>query len=241
MDETGSLENRRCRWWVTLPALVLPLATSFFYFVLFPGTWFGNGFYAAIKVFLLVWPVVATAFLLKEPFRRMKPWPGERKRSVLAGIVFGCLVVGLMLLLQKFTPFGEVLESSSENIRDRVEGLGVLDYYVIFGVFISFVHAALEEFYWRWFVFGNLRRLIPIPAAYAVAGLGFASHHIVVTSQFFPLWFAFLLGLGVGVGGMVWSWIYQRHQTLIGAWISHMIVDIGVFWIGYELLFANSP
>lgn len=240
MDQSGNQKNRRLRWWVTIPALALPLMASFFYFVVFPGTAFGNAFYAAIKVFLLVWPVVATAFLLKESFRRMEPWRGDRKVSMIAGIAFGVLVVGLMLLLQRFTPFGEVLEGAKENIRARVEGLGMLDHYVLFAVFLSVVHSALEEFYWRWFAFGNLRRLIPVPAAHAIAGLGFASHHIVVTSQFFPLWFAFFLGLGVALGGMVWSWNYQRYQSLLGAWISHMIVDIGIFWIGYGLLFHGA-
>ena len=45
---------------VTPLALVLPLMASFFYFVLFPGTAFGNAFYTAIKIFLLTWPVIAT-------------------------------------------------------------------------------------------------------------------------------------------------------------------------------------
>jgi membrane protease YdiL (CAAX protease family) len=232
------LQNRK-RWWVVLPALVLPLAGSFFYFVLFPGTWFGNSFYGGIKFFLLIWPIVATAFILREPFRRESPGKTDWMRSVWWGAGFGITVLGLMLLLVKLTPVGAIVEAGTANIREKTEGLGVFDHYILFALAISSAHAALEEFYWRWFVYGNLRRLISKNWAIVIAAVGFASHHIVILNEFFPAGFAWFLGLCVAIGGAGWSWIYQRHKTLLGSWISHMFVDLGIFGLGYWLLFRG--
>lgn len=225
------------RWAVVAPALVLPLVASFFYFVLFPGTAFGNSFYSAIKVFLLVWPFAATLLILRESLRRKRPTRPGRWRSLLVGAGFGIAVALLMLVLERFSPMGAVLEQNGERIRERVDGLGMLDHFVFAALAISIAHAALEEFYWRWFAYGNLRHLVSQPWAHLIAAVGFMSHHVVITSQFFPLGFALFLGACVGIGGAFWSWLYQRYDTLWGPWFSHMIVDFAIFYLGYQLIF----
>ncbi|MDF1659833.1 MAG: hypothetical protein P1U58_19625, partial [Verrucomicrobiales bacterium] len=58
--------SRARRLAVLLPALVVPFIASFFYFVLFPGTAFGNSFYSGVKVFLLLWPFFALLVVLRE-------------------------------------------------------------------------------------------------------------------------------------------------------------------------------
>ena len=225
------------RWVVVAPALVLPLIASFFYFVIFPGTAFGNSFYSAIKVFLLVWPFAATLLILRESLRRERPTGPGRWRSLLVGAGFGIAVALLMLALEEFSPMGAILEQNGERIRERVDGLGMLDHFILAALAISIVHAALEEFYWRWFVYGNLRHLVSQPWAHLIAGVGFMSHHVVITSQFFPFGFALFLGFCVGIGGAFWSWHYQRYHTLWGPWFSHMIVDFAIFYLGYQLIF----
>ncbi|MDB4350982.1 CPBP family intramembrane metalloprotease, partial [Verrucomicrobia bacterium] len=103
------------------------------------------------------------------------------------------------------------------------------------------LHSLLEEYYWRWFVFGNLHRFLNSKSlAYGVGALGFASHHIVVTTQFFDGPIGWIYGLTVGVAGAIWSWLMVRHQSLIGAWVSHIIVDITLMSVGYYLIFHVS-
>jgi membrane protease YdiL (CAAX protease family) len=237
MPETQA--QLRTRYWVTLPALVIPLAVSFFYFVLFPGTVIGNSCYGGVKFFLLIWPIVATGLILKEPFRRESPPPGDRLRSVWWGVGFGIAILGLMLVIFQFTPFGEMVRAGTANIREKTEGLGVFDHFLLFALGLSLIHSALEEFYWRWFVYENLRHLISKNWAIVIAAAGFASHHIVILNEFFSLGFALFLGISVGIGGAMWSWIYERHKTLLGPWISHMLIDLGIFGIGYWLLFGG--
>jgi membrane protease YdiL (CAAX protease family) len=226
---------RRRRWLVLLPALLIPFAASIFYFVLFPGTAFGNGFYKGVKIFLLVWPIIATLVILRV---KMIDRSCEKRHlaSMPLSIGFGLLVVGLLFFLLKATPLGLILDENRARIAGRIQDLGVADHFLWFALFISFFHAALEEFYWRWFVFGQSRKLMSLPRAYLVASAGFASHHIVVLSQFFPFVWALLLGVCVGIGGAVWCWLTYRYNSLYGAWVSHMIIDLGLMWVGWEVL-----
>jgi membrane protease YdiL (CAAX protease family) len=46
------------------------------------------------------------------------------------------------------------------------------------------------------------------------------------------------LSLGVAVGGAVWARLYDRSGSLLGPWLSHLLVDAAIFFVGYELLAA---
>ena len=232
--------KRRLRSWLVFPALVVPLAASFFYFVLFPGTAFGNSFYTGVKFFLLLWPIVVVGFLLREKIAN--PYSErQHRKSILPGTLFGLLTVGVLVFLLKATPLAALIADNGSNIAQRISDLGVADHFLYFAIFISFAHAALEEFYWRWFAFGQLRILLPkVWMAHLLAALGFASHHVVILSQFFPIGWAFFLGACVALGGAVWSLLYHKYGSLLGAWTSHMIVDLGLMWVGWEVLVANG-
>lgn len=230
---------RRRRWLVLVPALVIPFIASFFYFVLFPGTAFGNGFYKGVKVFLLVWPIVATILILKV---KMIDRSHEKRHlaSMMPAVGFGLLVVGLLFFLLEATPLGLILDDNRDRIAGRIRDLGVADHFLWFALFISFFHAALEEFYWRWFVFGLAQKVMRLPLAYLVASAAFASHHVVVLSQFFPIAWALVLGACVGIGGAMWCWLSYRYNSLYGAWVSHMVIDLGLMWVGWEVLQSVS-
>lgn len=230
-------ENSGRRWAVLLPALVVPLAASFIYFVLYPGTAFGNAFYVIAKLNLLLWPIIGTLWILKEPMVD-KSLQRRHKASLIQGTLFGIAVTAVLVFLYKGTPVGSVVGENVVRISERIVGLGIADYYWQFALFLSFAHAALEEFYWRWFVFGNARRLMPATAAIVLAAVGFTAHHVVVLSQFFSLGWAFVLGSCVGVGGAVWSLIYHRTNSMWGPWVSHMIIDLAIMWVGWEVLQA---
>ena len=105
------------------------------------------------------------------------------------------------------------------------------------GVFYSLVHSLLEEYYWRWFVFDQLKRLIPLWWAMVISSIGFMAHHVLVVGEFFgwgsPL--TWLLSLAVATGGVFWAWLYHRSDSLLGPWLSHLLVDAAIFGIGYDV------
>jgi len=220
-----------------LPAMLLPLIASVVYFVLFSARSWAPLLYTATKIFTVAWPLFACSIILKEPFPRLAGDLGRRLRAGWFGALVGSAISGAMVGLLA-TPLGAVVLQSAGAIRVKAQQLGILDHYWSFALFLSLANSAVEEYYWRWFVYGKLRALVPGWGAHALAGAAFAAHHIVVATQFFPLAWGVFLGASVGVGGVIMSLLYERQGTLAGAWACHLVADLGIMGIGYWLLFA---
>lgn len=222
--------------------MTVPFLGSLLYFVLLSDHPAGPVIYGMVKAFTLCWPVVCLAWLWRQGLRPFaRAWACLRGsfrlhlQALPLGIALGLLIVAALAgLLQ--TPLGRIVDESTPAIRGKADALGFLRHYLLFATFLSVMHSLIEEYYWRWFVFGHLRRLLS-PGSAALAGsIAFASHHFVVTAQFFPVAFATFLTGCVALGGLLWCWLFQKQRTLAGAWISHLIADAGLMTVGYWLL-----
>lgn len=170
-------------------------------------------------------------------------WPGSFQRAGLSvGILFGLIVaagtLGLYFVWLKSTPVFEA-------VGGRVYGwLGQFNLaspagYFIMAAFIAVPHSFLEEYYWRWFIFGGLQRRMPMSWALAISALAFMAHHVIVLSVYLEGYFweaAVPFSLCVAGGGVAWAWLYQRTGSLLGPWLSHLIVDLALMMVGFDLL-----
>ena len=133
-----------------------------------------------------------------------------------------------------------LMEAARGPVQDKIGGFGVdtLTAYLVLAAFYSLIHSLLEEYYWRWFVFAQLRRFTKLPAAISISSVGFMAHHVILLGAFFgwdsPLGWS--LAVAVAAGGAVWAWMYQRWGSLYPLWFGHLLVDAGIFWIGYDLV-----
>lgn len=218
--------------------MIVPFAASLFYFVLFSEYFFARVIYAGTKIFTVVWPAISVWLIFRTTLPKIQLRLEKHRRAIPLGIFLGISIVLLMLGLMQ-TPLGEIVATSSENIRNKARELGILEYYWPFALFLSVIHSLIEEYYWRWFVFGHLREVLTTSSAHVLAGLSFAAHHVVVATQFFPIGWGVLLGGLAGAGGILWSLMYEKQQTLMGAWICHLIVDLGILAIGHKILFGG--
>ena len=112
--------------------------------------------------------------------------------------------------------------------------------FLLVGVFYSIIHSGLEEYYWRWFVFGRMKRFMPWFWAAIVSSLGFMAHHVLLLGTYFGYdsIYCWLGSLGVAIGGFYWSWLYKRSDSIWGPWISHGFIDAGIF--GFGLLIVSQ-
>ena len=216
--------------------MLVPFLGSLIYFVAYSGEPWARATYTLVKLYTVAWPVLATAFVLREPIPRPDLRAARHWRAVPLGLLFGGLVFGATLALSA-SPLGDSLAGFAEQVRLKVGQLGVLEHYLAFSLFLAFVHSAIEEYYWRWFVYGTLKRLCSRRPAAVLASLAFASHHMVILSQYFSAIWTVALSLMVAVGGYVWCLMVERQRTLMGAWLSHVLVDLAILWVGYRLLF----
>jgi membrane protease YdiL (CAAX protease family) len=239
MNDLSSVPSRRADWLAVLFALLFPTLITWVYFVLLAQSppWLQKSAYGVGKFLQFAFPVAWVLFV-----QRAKPrWKWPEVRGLVEGLAFGVIVLLATLLLYHLwlKPAG-FFAKAAEPIREKVAGFGVGGpwSYAGLALFYSLIHSFLEEYYWRWFVFAQLRRLIPLRAAIVVSSLGFMAHHVIVLSIYFG-WFSLgtiLFSLTVAVGGAVWAWMYERSGSLWGPWLSHLLVDAAIFWVGYDLV-----
>lgn len=231
--------NRTLTWIGVLFAIVFPTIVTWAYF--FQADAAGQGVQravmASLKVLQFAFPLVWTWLVLRE---RIGPWK-LTMRGVPTGILFGLVVTAASWALFHFVlaaspPF----IAATDAIREKVAGFGIDSFtkYAALGLFYALFHSLLEEYYWRWFVFGQMRRLVPVWPAIIVSSIGFMAHHVLVLSKYFGWWTAptLLLSAAVAIGGAFWAWLYNRSGSLLGPWISHLIIDAGIFLVGYQLI-----
>jgi len=135
----------------------------------------------------------------------------------------------------------DLLEDTPAKVYQKVQefGMATPGGFLLLAGFISLIHSLFEEYYWRWFVFGGLRKYLAVWPAILVSSLAFMGHHVIVLGVYFPEQFWLLavpFSLAVAVGGGVWAWIYERSQSLWATWISHLVIDTAIMAIGYDMI-----
>jgi uncharacterized protein len=195
--------------------------------------------YGLGKAIQFTLPLVWAGFLCREKLR----WPRWSTAGLASGILFGLLIDAAMfgLYLGYFRTAGTFAAAGSEMLK-HLSGIGVTTPAIYAGValFYSLLHSLLEEYYWRWFVFGRLRRLIALNPAIGISSIAFMAHHVVVLGLYFGwtnLW-TWLFAAATAVGGAFWAWLYERSGSIYGPWASHLLLDAGIFAIGYDLVRA---
>jgi membrane protease YdiL (CAAX protease family) len=236
-------DSRRCcsgiASGVVVGAMVYPSLLTAIYFVLLGGQASGvqQIVFGAGKIFQFAFPAVWMFLWLRERPTLTKP----NLAGLLWGGGFGAITLSAMVALYHlaFKPWG-VFARAAEIVPAKIAGFGIttVGQYLLLAVFYCLCHSLLEEYYWRWFVYRRLReRAAALPAA-AISGMAFAAHHVILLATFFG-WsspWAYLFSLCVAVGGFVWALIYEQSKSLYGPWLSHLLIDAGIFIVGYDLL-----
>lgn len=229
-------------WSALLFALLFPTVLTWVYFIALADSPSGmqKGAYGIGKLIQFAFPLVFVLVIRGERLQVRRIETG----GLLLAVGFGLLVGGAMLALYHLwlKPAGFFAGPVTEEIKHKLTSFGVksLAAYAVLAVFYALVHSLLEEYYWRWFVFGRLRALVPLGAAVTISSLGFALHHVLVLGKYFG-WDSpatWLFSAGVALGGAAWAIVYQRSKSLLGPWLSHLLVDGAIFSIGYDLMFS---
>jgi membrane protease YdiL (CAAX protease family) len=238
--------ERRAAWRdvpVLVFAMLFPLALTWVYFVVLAddsgaASPLVVAAYGAGKFVMLLLPIVYVACV--EP-GALRPAPPHR-RGLGLGLGFGLLVAAATLALYHLWLEGHPWAAATPGlVYQKVRQFDLTDArsFLIFALLLSVLHSLFEEYYWRWFVFGRLRRYLPLAAAIALSSIGFALHHVVILYVYFPgsFWvLALPFSIAVAVGGAVWAWLYDWSGSLYAPWLSHLVVDAALMAVGRAML-----
>jgi membrane protease YdiL (CAAX protease family) len=238
-------------------AMVWPTVSTFLYFFALADTSWVQPVYGASKVLQFALPLAWV--LLVQRVRPRWAWPTR------PAIVWG-LGMGLAIFAAGLTLYFGVLKHSAwlaeapQFIAAKLFDMGLVAgavtdpaetlaaaradapwKFIAFASFLTIPHSLAEEYYYRWFIHGQLRRVCGPAPATALSSLAFMSHHVLVLSQFFegqPAAVAFFSAC-VAIGGGLWAWLYDRTRSLYGPWLSHLLVDAAIMYAGYDLVWGG--
>ena len=198
----------------------------------FPGT-VGLSILGFTKLWIFGLPLVWTVAV--DRLKLAVPRPSSRGLSIgwVTGIVGAVLVVLLFqfVLRQRIDP-AVVREMARKNHLLDPAAFGAVALYT------CAVNSLLEEYVWRWFVLGKFEQLLPRRAAVVASAAAFTLHHTLILATQFGAELAVIGSLAVFIAGVTWSTIYSRTRSIWCAWLSHALIDIAVFWAGWQLLFG---
>jgi membrane protease YdiL (CAAX protease family) len=138
---------------------------AWIYFIVLPGQHLQDNPYLTLafglgKFVQFSFPLIFVAIVNFKELRPSRPtWHGMR-----AGLAFG-VATGLAILALYF--FGlrgsEMFLTAGHKANEWIaqQKLNSTSGFLMIAGFVCFLHCPLEEYYWRWFVFGRLRRHIP--------------------------------------------------------------------------------
>src|SRR5947209_1216944 len=150
--------------------MTFPTFMAWIYFVVLAGGEGANpavpAAYSAGKAIQFLFPAVYVWLTARDRLRPRAPTGG----GLLVGLGFGLLVAaagfGLYAVLRRHT---DAFADTPALVMGVLQKFGMTSpgRYLAFAAAFCVVHSLMEEYYWRWFVFGWLRRWAPVGVAVA--------------------------------------------------------------------------
>lgn len=140
-----------------------------------------------------------------------------------------------VFILAAYKIIGPFFDFSSVTTSMEKE-LGVTkDNFLLVAVYISFVNALLEEFFFRGFAYLELKKWISRRNALVISAGAFALYHVSMMLNWFSLPLFALLLTGLFVGGLLFNFINERSNNIYSSWMVHMFANFAINTVGLML------
>ena len=197
-----------------------------------PGQWLGRIGFAAGKLWMVGLPLVWHLAVDRGSLRPRRP----SAAGLLAGALSGIAVGGIIIAAYWAFGVGLIDHAHARTIA-RALGLATLPAYLAGCAYWVGVNSLFEELVYRVFAVEQGRHLVPVPAAVILSAALFTVHHTVALAWQFGAAVGVIGSIGVFTGGALWSWLYARFRSVWPGYVSHAIVDVAVFAVGYRIIF----
>lgn len=164
---------------------------------------------------------------IKESIHNKKLFAG--KLSYILGIlVFAIIIIAYIFIKQYINVDILITEFEEKYIINKSNIL----YY---GIYLSFVNSLLEEFFFRGFIFLNLKKVGMKPLGYIISSIMFAIYHLGNIQNWFNIWVFILAISGLFIGGIIFNYLDDNDNTFLNSWFVHICADLAIVGIGLNL------
>jgi len=159
---------------------------------------------------------------------------GWKRTSLLPGLLSGAFI-GAVVLAAYYLVLRPCVDPIPLTMK--VESLGLIDYYWAMALVISLSNSLFEEYYWRAFLVSELGDWTRRKWLICLAGGGaFGLHHVFALLSSLDVLLLTLCVAGTMLAGGMWTWMRVRGYSVLDCYVSHVLADLSVMWIGYDLI-----
>ena len=201
--------------------------------LLWPDTVLGKAVFGLSKVWLFGLPAMWYLLIEGGRFSLSPARKGGFGFGVISGLAISGVIAGAYGLLG-----GRFLDQAV--LADKIKAVG-LDHpavYIAGAAYWICINSVLEEYVWRWFVVRQCEKLVKPVAAAVLSALFFTVHHVAAMKAYMPWAATIVCSTGVFIGGALWSWMYIKYESVWPGYVSHAIVDLCIFVIGFGMVFG---
>ena len=157
-----------------------------------------------------------------------------KKKGLLPAITLGVgiyvVILGGYFLVSPFFDFSKIAGALTTNAGVTKEN------FLYVSLYISFANSFLEEFFFRGFVFTNLKQLSGRKLAYIFSAAAFSLYHVAMMIGWFSPVLFVLVMVGLAAGGVIFNWLNEKLDTIYCSWLTHMFANFAINTIGFMLL-----
>ena len=150
--------------------------------------------------------------------------------AIALGVGIYVVILGGYFLVSPFFDFSKIAGALTTNAGVTKEN------FLYVSLYISFVNSFLEEFFFRGFVFTNLKQLSGRKLAYIFSATAFSLYHVAMMIGWFSPALFLLVMVGLAAGGMIFNWLNEKLDTIYCSWLTHMFANFAINTIGFMLL-----
>ncbi|HHX62479.1 MAG TPA: CPBP family intramembrane metalloprotease [Epulopiscium sp.] len=186
---------------------------------------------SAIKIIMFLGlPVVYT--LYDKNIKIRDNFKIRLKKDLVASLVLGIGVYVVILtayfILKDFIDLSNIIELLDKNVSVNQEN------FLWVALYISFVNSLLEEFFFRGFIFLNLKKTGGRKFAYISSALVFSIYHVAIMGSWFkPIIFVIAM-TGLFVGALIFNYLNEKSNNIYNSWLVHMMANLAINTVGFK-------
>lgn len=188
---------------------------------------------ALTRIWMLVLPLLWVRWIDRDEYKFSRPNRSELQTGVNLGLLMFAVILGAYGSIGQHLIGVDQIRSKAEQI-----GLRTLSVYLIGAFYFTVINSLIEEYVWRWFVYQKCE-LLNRDRAVWLAAFCFTPHHSIALMAYTQSWLVTILGsIAVFAAGAIWSKCYLAYRSLWSGYISHLLADLAIAFVGWHLLFA---
>lgn len=146
--------------------------------------------------------------------------------SLLLGIGVYVFILFTYLILKNFIDLSNIIEMLSKNASIDKNN------FLLIAIYISLANSLLEEFFFRGFLFLNLRRIGDKKFAYIISSFIFSLYHVAIMGSWFSPIIFILAMVGLFVGALIFNYLNEKGGNIYNSWIVHMMANLSINTVG---------